>query len=176
MIVFIDFETAVCRTDPLLAVVGPAPVGRVRASLAWEALGGDVGALKVDIDPGFDALVAAVRGRGGEVVVVSDGLGVPLDLGVPVLANRADASGLSFPHGDRCCACTTCGTCKQAPIRDARRAGGQPVLVSGRGADHKAALLARQVFARGDLAAWCDANGVAFTPFSGLAGVAGALG
>lgn len=175
MIVFVDFETAVCRTDPLLAVVGQAPVGRVRASLAWEALGGDVGALDVDVDPGFDTLVAAVRDQGGDVVVVSDGLGVPVDLGVRVLANRADASGLSFPYGDACCACTTCGTCKQAPIKDARRAGNRPVLVSGRGADHKAALLARQVFARGDLASWCGANGVAFSPFPCLADVAEAL-
>jgi hypothetical protein len=37
---------------------------------------------------------------------------------------------LEFPHEDRCCACSSCGTCKQAPVKDARYRGRTTVLAA----------------------------------------------
>lgn len=140
-------------------------------------------AREVPIDPAAPALVAALRDAGAEVLVVSDGFGfrareVAADLGVPVLTNAVDWSTgrLEFPHEDRRCACSSCGTCKQAPIKDAARSGRTTVLIGDGASDVKAALLADVVFAKDTLAAWCTVQGVDFVPFSSLADVAGALG
>jgi len=82
---------------------------------------------------------------------------------------------LEFPHEDRCCACSSCGVCKQAPIKDAKYQGRTTVLVGDGASDYKAALLADVVFAKGTLAEWCARQGVPFTPFSTLADVRAAL-
>lgn len=146
----------------------------------WDLVVPDEGAMRsaareVPVDPGFEPLVDAIRRGGGEVVVVSDGFGfyvhevcAPLDL--PVLTNTVDfATGeLQFPHEDRCCACSSCGVCKQAPIKDARHAGRTTVLVGDGASDRKAALLADRVFAKGVLADWCAANGVRHIRFDTL--------
>ena len=78
---------------------------------------------------------------------------------------------LEFPNEDRCCACSSCGTCKQAPIKDAGRRGRATVMVGDGTSDRKAALLADVVFAKGALARWCAANAVPFHPFETLAEV-----
>ena len=98
-------------------------------------------------------------------------------LGVPILTNAVDWSTgrLEFPHEDRCCPCTTCGVCKQAPVKDARHRGRTTVLVGDGTSDRKAALLADVVFAKGLLARWCRGAGVPFVEFDGLAGVHDAL-
>lgn len=139
-------------------------------------------AREVAIDPDAKGLVDDLRAAGAEVTVVSDGFGfraaeVAADLGVPVLTNAVDwATGrLEFPHEDRCCACTSCGVCKQAPIKDAHHAGRTSVLVGDGVSDVKAALLADVVFAKGALLAWCARQGVAHTPFATLADVRAAL-
>ena len=84
-----------------------------------------------------------------------------------MLTNPVDfATGeLVFPHEDRCCPCSTCGVCKQAPIKDARHAGATTVLVGDGTSDRKAALLADVVFAKGALAPWCARCGVPYVPF-----------
>lgn len=140
-------------------------------------------AREVPVDPGAAPLIAALRAAGAEVMIVSDGFGfyateVADALGVPVLTNAVDWSSgrLEFPHEDRCCACSSCGVCKQAPIKDARHAGRTTVLVGDGVSDVKAALLADVVFAKDALAAWCAAHGVAHTPFTTLADVHAALG
>jgi 2-hydroxy-3-keto-5-methylthiopentenyl-1-phosphate phosphatase len=137
---------------------------------------------EVPIDPDTGALLEALRGAGAEVVVVSDGFGVYArevcaDLGVPVLTNDIDwANGrLEFPHEDRCCACSSCGVCKQAPIKDAKYAGRTTVLVGDGASDYKAALLADVVFAKNTLAAWCARNGIDFVPYSTMRDVLDAL-
>jgi 2,3-diketo-5-methylthio-1-phosphopentane phosphatase len=124
---------------------------------------------EVPLDPGTGPLVDALRSAGAEVVVVSDGFGFPADevaqdLGVPVLTNAVDfATGrLDFPNEDRCCACSSCGTCKQAPIKDARHRGQATVLIGDGTSDRKAALLADVVFAKAGLAVWCASNGVPY--------------
>ena len=137
---------------------------------------------EVPIDPGFEPLVSSLRACGAEVVVVSDGFGfqareVCSSLGVPVVTNDVDWSSfsLTFPNLDRCCPCSTCGTCKQAPVKDARARGRRTVLVGDGASDRKAALLVDQVFAKGGLAAWCDAAGVDYEWFDSLADVELAL-
>lgn len=139
-------------------------------------------AAEIPLDPGFAPLVGALRDAGAEVRIVSDGFGLTVHdvgaaLGVPVLANRVDWSTgrLEFPHEDRCCACSSCGTCKQAPIKDAARAGRTTVLVGDGTSDRKAALLADLVFAKDGLARWCDLNGVRYSSFRSLADVHDAL-
>jgi 2-hydroxy-3-keto-5-methylthiopentenyl-1-phosphate phosphatase len=118
---------------------------------------------EVPIDPDTGALLEALRGAGAEVLVVSDGFGVYArevcaDLGVPVLTNDIDwVNGrLEFPHEDRCCACSSCGVCKQAPIKDAKYAGRTTVLV-------------------GDGAAWCARSAIDFVPYSTMRDVLDAL-
>jgi 2,3-diketo-5-methylthio-1-phosphopentane phosphatase len=140
------------------------------------------GAATVPLDPGFAPLVDALREGGAEVTVVSDGFGFYVHdacdgVEVDVLTNAIDfATGeLEFPHEDRCCPCTTCGVCKQAPIKDARYRERTTVLVGDGVSDRKAALLADVVFAKGGLARWCDAFGVEYRPFTTLDDVRHAL-
>ncbi|MGZ4734853.1 MAG: HAD-IB family phosphatase [Acidimicrobiia bacterium] len=139
-------------------------------------------AAEVPLDQDLDALVTGLRNAGAEVSIVSDGFGFYATegcahLGIPVLTNAVDWSTgrLEFPHEDRCCACSSCGTCKQAPIKDAAHRGRATVMVGDGTSDRKAALLADLVFAKGALGRWCAANGVPFTPFDTLADVATAL-
>jgi 2,3-diketo-5-methylthio-1-phosphopentane phosphatase len=139
-------------------------------------------AREVALDPGFGALVDALRGAGAQVTVVSDGFGfyaeeVCASVGVAVVTNTIDWSTgrLDFPHEDRCCPCSTCGVCKQAPIKDAKYSGQTTVLVGDGTSDRKAALLADIVFAKGPLRRWCAANDVAHHPFETLTEVHTAL-
>jgi HAD superfamily phosphoserine phosphatase-like hydrolase len=139
-------------------------------------------AREVTLDPGFVPLVDGLRTAGADVAIVSDGFGFYVDdacagLGIPVLTNAVDWSSgrLEFPHEDRCCPCTTCGVCKQAPVKDARHRGRTAVLVGDGTSDRKAALLADVVFAKGLLAHWCRGAGVPFVEFDGLADVHDAL-
>ncbi len=153
----------------------------------WELLPHDEALLRdatraVELDPDAERLIADLQGAGAEVTVVSDGFGffaeeVCARLAVPVLTNAVDwASGtLEFPNLDRCCPCSSCGTCKQAPIKDARRRGRTTIFVGDGISDRKAALLADVLFATGRLAEWCDASGVDFEYFDSLADVHSAL-
>jgi HAD superfamily phosphoserine phosphatase-like hydrolase len=135
-------------------------------------------AAEVPLDPAFPVLLQALRTAGARVTVVSDGFGFHVEdrlapLGVDVLTNAVDwATGeLTFPNTDRCCPCSTCGTCKQAPLKDARADGWVTVFVGDGTSVRKAALLADVLFAKGALAAWCDERDVEFTSFSTIADV-----
>jgi 2,3-diketo-5-methylthio-1-phosphopentane phosphatase len=153
----------------------------------WELLEADEATLRraaseVSLDPGFEGLVDGLRDRGAELVVVSDGFGFRAEevcaaVGVPVLTNHVDwrTGRLEFPHEDRCCPCSTCGVCKQAPVKEARRAGRATVLVGDGTSDRKAALLADVVFAKGRLAQWCELQEVPHRRFRTLADVQAAL-
>lgn len=139
-------------------------------------------AREVPLDPGFEPLVEALRGCGAEVTVVSDGFGLTVyevcqAIDLRVIANRVDweTGRLEFPYEDRCCACSSCGTCKQAPVKAASQAGRTTVLVGDGASDRKAALLADVVFAKDGLARWCSANNVGFLPFETLRDVQQAL-
>jgi 2,3-diketo-5-methylthio-1-phosphopentane phosphatase len=153
----------------------------------WALVEGDEASLRtiaaeVPLDPDFPRLVGDLRTAGAELTVVSDGFGFYVrdacaPLGVAVLTNEVDftTGELHFPHEDRCCPCSSCGVCKQAPIKDAQHRGRSTVLIGDGASDRKAALLADVVFAKGPLASWCSMFGVACTPFETLAEVHAAL-
>jgi len=153
----------------------------------WALLPRDEAALRrvaaeVPLDPGLGDLVTGLRHAGAEVTVVSDGFGFYVAdavarFGLDVLTNEVDfgTGRLEFPNLDRCCPCSTCGTCKQAPLKDARRRGRTAVLVGDGASDRKAALLAQRLFAKGDLAEWCELGDVPYEPFTTLADVHRAL-
>jgi 2,3-diketo-5-methylthio-1-phosphopentane phosphatase len=194
--VFVDFDGTITVTDSgvhLLERLGSSRWRDISDAYArgeigsreclldeWELLPRDEAQLRaaareVELDPGFAPLLEALRGAGAQVTVVSDGFGFHAEevctaIGVPVLTNRVDwATGeLEFPHEDRCCPCSTCGICKQAPIKDAQHRGFTTVLVGDGTSDRKAALLADVVFAKGPLARWCARNGVAHISFQTL--------
>jgi 2,3-diketo-5-methylthio-1-phosphopentane phosphatase len=201
--VFLDFDGTVSSVDTgvhLLERLAPPEWREVDAEYLrgeigsrvclldeWDLLPHDEAVLRdalrdVAIDPDAAGLVADLRAAGAEVLVVSDGFGffateVAGALGVPILTNTVDwtTGRLEFPHEDRCCACSSCGVCKQAPIKDAKYEGRSTVLVGDGASDYKAALLADVVFAKGTLAEWCTRQGVPFTPFATLADVRAAL-
>lgn len=149
----------------------------------WELVEGDETTLRaiaaeVPLDPGVGPLVDALRAAGAEVTVVSDGFGFYVEdavrpFGLAVLTNAVDfeTRELLFPHEDRCCPCASCGTCKQAPIKEAQHRGRSTMLIGDGASDRKAALLADVVFAKDALASWCAAFGVEFVPFETLAHV-----
>jgi HAD superfamily phosphoserine phosphatase-like hydrolase len=137
----------------------------------------------VVVDPGFEPLVSSLRDAGAEVVVVSDGFGflareVCARVGVDCVTNDVDWStfALTFPNEDRCCPCSTCGTCKQAPIKAARARGRRTVLVGDGASDRKAAVLVDLLSAKDGLAFWCDDAGVPYEWFDCLDDVRMALG
>jgi 2,3-diketo-5-methylthio-1-phosphopentane phosphatase len=155
----------------------------------WALLTGSEGALRavareVPLDPGFERLVHSLRDHGAEVAVLSDGFGFYVHeicdpLGLDVYTNAADfddARVLRFPNEDPTCACAICGVCKQAPIRDAQARGRTTVLVGDGASDRQAALVADIVFAKDELADWCDASGLGFTRFETLDDVRRTLG
>jgi len=202
--VFVDFDGTISTEDVgvhLLERLGAAgwreidaeyDAGEIGSRVClldeWELLPRDPELLRsvaaeVPLDPGTEPLVAALRAAGAEVSVVSDGFGFYATerlahLGVPVVTNAVDWSTgrLEFPYEDRCCACSSCGTCKQAPIKDARHRGRATVLVGDGTSDRKAALLADVVFAKGALARWCALNDAPYIPFETLTDVRVALG
>lgn len=149
----------------------------------WELMARDEAlvravAAEVELDPTFEPLVAALWAAGAEVAIVSDGFGFYVQeyadrLGVDCYTNAVDWERweLLHPFEDRCCACSSCGTCKQAPIKDARRRGRVTVMIGDGTSDRKAALLADIVFAKNALAEWCDHAAVPYTSFDRLADV-----
>ena len=149
----------------------------------WDLVEGDEATLRaiaaeVTLDPGVGPLVDALRAVGAELTVVSDGFGFYVEdavrpFGLDVLTNDVDFSTrrLLFPNEDQCCPCASCGTCKQAPIKDAQYRGRSTMLIGDGASDRKAALLADVVFAKDALASWCGAFGVEYVPFETLADV-----
>ena len=149
----------------------------------WDLLPRDEVAVRaaaneVPLDPATDRLILGLQAAGAEVTIVSDGFGFPLreqlgHLDVPIITNAVNWTTfeLEFPNADRCCACSSCGTCKQAPIKDASRRGRTTVMVGDGASDQKAALVADVLFAKDGLARWCDRAGVPYHPFASLADV-----
>ena len=140
-------------------------------------------AREVPLDPGFDELVAALRDGGAEIAVVSDGFGfyvhdVCAPLGLDVYTNAVEFDGdraLTFPHEDSSCACAACGVCKPAPMRAAQARGQITVLVGDGASDRHAARAADVVFAKDELAQWCDTAGVEYFGFETLTDVRAVL-
>ena len=109
--------------------------------------------------------------------MVSDGFGFYVEdtirpFGLDALTNAVDFTTreLLFPNEDRCCPSTSCGTCKQAPIKDAHRPrADRPMLIGDGASDRKAALLADVVFAKDALfASWCAERSTSGLPRTGF--------
>ena len=138
-------------------------------------------AREVPLDPDFDCLVDFLTSRGARVTVVSDGLGVYVhDLlcgrDVAVRANGVDDDRRPlFAFADDRCPCGRCGTCKVAPVRDARAQGLRTAVVGDGTSDRYAAAAADLVFAKGRLVDWCRLGSVDYVPFEGLVDVLGAF-
>jgi len=120
-------------------------------------------------DQTFPGFVAAVRERGGQVEIVSDGFGFYVasnlaalgvhDLFVATNENRVGegAAGMSFPFGHP--SCFVCGTCKRERVRLHQAAGRVVVFIGDGTSDRFAAAHADMVFAKGSLARICAAEG-----------------
>jgi 2-hydroxy-3-keto-5-methylthiopentenyl-1-phosphate phosphatase len=133
-------------------------------------------------DPAFPGFVAAVRRRGAQLEVVSDGLGfyVRSNLAamgvadVPVATNENRLSyggaGMSFPYGHP--SCFVCGTCKRERVRLHQAAGRVVVFVGDGMSDRYAAAHADVVFATGTLARICAAEGWPYHAWQGFDDVA----
>jgi 2,3-diketo-5-methylthio-1-phosphopentane phosphatase len=128
------------------------------------------------IDPTFGPFVSWARGSGIEVVVASDGFGFyigPLLAaeGLPsirVVSNeqlwsRDRPAGLRFPNGHH--TCVGCGTCKMQAVLDSRARG--PVAFVGEGSsDRYGAVYADVTFAKLELEAHGERDGVPFVPWT----------
>lgn len=139
-------------------------------------------ASEVPIDAGFRPLVAFLLRSGAEVCILSDGFGfradeVGAEAGIDVVTNSIDWDTWTVRHPNEVadCECAECGACKREPIRRAAARGRTTVLVGDGTSDVKAASVADVVFAKAELAAWCEAQGVSFERFSGLGDVEGTL-
>ncbi len=134
------------------------------------------------LDPHFAGFVREVRSRGDEVMVVSEGFDFYVadhlaraGLGdVPCAANRLRFEGRrvtpEFPWSAD--GCGRCGNCKGRHVRAWRARGYRTVLVGDGLSDRCGAREADRVLARGDLLAWCRAEGLPAEPFRDFADVA----
>lgn len=139
-------------------------------------------AIGFELDPGFAGFVAEARGRGDEVMVVSEGLDFYVAdqlaraglADLPVAANHArfEGGGLvpEFPWSAD--GCGRCGNCKAQHVRRWRAQGAQVVMVGDGLSDRCGAEAADVVFARGGLLAWCRERAIEVTPFEGFARLA----
>ena len=137
------------------------------------------------LDPDFAPFAVEALARGDAVAVVSEGYDFYVrDLlereglsQLPWSANLAHFEGgrmrPEFPELEG--ACGRCGNCKGAHVRAWRARGFVPVLIGDGLSDRCGALAADRVLARGDLLAWCRAEGIEATPFESFADVARTL-
>lgn len=133
----------------------------------------------VTIDPDFAAFVRHVRGLGGTLVVVSDGLDYAIHRilarhgldHLPVYANHLEFLGanrwrLAFPHALSACAKAS-GTCKCAVIH-AAPARRSRILVGDGTSDFCAAGAVDMVLAKGKLARYCAERVIPHHPIDGF--------
>jgi HAD superfamily phosphoserine phosphatase-like hydrolase len=135
------------------------------------------------VDPAFAGFVRAARTRGGDVAIASDGLlwylrpildAHGLDH-VAAYANDGRFEGGRFtprfgsPEGE---GCGRCGTCKGAVLARVAPAGARTVFVGDGLSDRCGARAADRVYAKGDLLAFCEREGIAATPFHSFEDVA----
>jgi len=120
-------------------------------------------------DATFRAFVRAVRERGAQIEIVSDGLGfyvrsnlAALGLGDLFVATNDNTvedagAGMSFPFSHP--SCFVCGTCKRERVRLHQAEGRAVVFVGDGTSDRFAAAHADVTFAKGSLVRLCRAEG-----------------
>jgi 2,3-diketo-5-methylthio-1-phosphopentane phosphatase len=140
-----------------------------RATLLDHALG------HCPMDPTFAPFVVWARDQGIDVVVASDGFGFYIEPllaaagvpSIPVITNEQvwvgdRPSGLRFVHGHP--QCVGCGTCKMQAVLERRDIGAVAFVGEG-SSDRYGALYADVTFAKLDLVAHCERDGVPFVPW-----------
>jgi 2,3-diketo-5-methylthio-1-phosphopentane phosphatase len=137
-----------------------------------------------EIDRGFFRLKEECERMGIDVFIVSDGLDYYIEpflekhgVREVLFTNRLDVSGprpvLSFPHFNEDCG--RCANCKSSHVRAEMEKGKLVIYVGDGLSDKCAASLADLVFAKRDLARYCDENDVPYIGFHGLDEVAESL-
>jgi 2,3-diketo-5-methylthio-1-phosphopentane phosphatase len=143
----------------------------------------------IEIDPGFTALVERCSALSVAVHIVSDGFDYCIDriLRRPSLhlarylttirivsthlRNEGTDWRVSFGPLDKGCV-HGCATCKPAAMARLNMQGGAAIFVGDGLSDRYAAAAADLVFAKNQLAAYCDEEGILYTPFDDLATIA----
>ncbi|MCC7439649.1 MAG: MtnX-like HAD-IB family phosphatase [Armatimonadetes bacterium] len=138
----------------------------------------------IPIDSGFQPLLAVASEHSIPFTIVSDGFDIYihrfLELhgirGVDVFCNHAELTAeggmtVSFPHATEGCDCLT-ATCKRNVVLGLAHPDARIIYVGDGISDHCPAEHADIVFAKGKLAAWCNANRIPHYPFSRLEDVA----
>lgn len=140
-----------------------------------------------EIDPAFPAFVAAVRARGAGVAIASDGLllyirrildahgltDVEASANALVFDGRRIAPVFGSPEGE---GCGRCGSCKGAVLARCARGFARTVFIGDGLSDRCGARAAGVVYAKGDLGAWCEGEGIAARPWETFADIAAAEG
>jgi 2-hydroxy-3-keto-5-methylthiopentenyl-1-phosphate phosphatase len=143
----------------------------------------------IAIDQGFVPLLETCSAHGMPVHIVSDGLDYCIQriLSRPSLDLAAHLEGVQIvsnhlaPHEDRwnvdvaslAPSCIHgCGTCKPATMERLNTTGGPAIFVGDGLSDRYAAARADLVFAKDDLAAYCDEQAIPYTPYESLATIA----
>jgi 2-hydroxy-3-keto-5-methylthiopentenyl-1-phosphate phosphatase len=143
----------------------------------------------IAVDNGFVPLLETCSAHGVPVHIVSDGFDYCIQriLSRPSLRLAAHLEGVQIvsshlaPHKDRwnvdvaslAPSCIHgCGTCKPATMERLNTTGGPSVFVGDGLSDRYAAARADLVFAKGELAAYCDEQTIPYTPYESLATIA----
>jgi len=154
-----------------------------------DAYHGDIVALKEfarsqEIDEGFYRIKQVCDEKGIDISIVSDGLdyyirpflarhGVDETLYTNCLEVDGARRKLSFPYFNE--SCGRCANCKSSHVQAAKGQGRLVIYVGDGLSDKCAASQADIVFAKRDLAGYCEENGVPYTRFDHLDEVARAI-
>ncbi|MGD9401390.1 MAG: MtnX-like HAD-IB family phosphatase [bacterium] len=134
-----------------------------------------------EMDEGFLRIKEVCERRGIDIFIVSDGLdyyirpflarhGIDETLYTNCLDVEGAGPSLSFPYYNE--ECGRCANCKSSHVKKARDAGKVIIYVGDGLSDKCAAAQADVLFAKRDLAAYCDENGIPHIRFDNLDEVA----
>jgi 2-hydroxy-3-keto-5-methylthiopentenyl-1-phosphate phosphatase len=141
---------------------------------------------RIEIDQSLVTLLATCSTLNVPVHIVSDGFDycirrilsrpslnlAPYLAGVQIVSNHLEPHGRRWETGFGEPCAHGCGTCKPATMTRLNTAGALAVFVGDGLSDIHAAAAADLVFAKDGLAAYCDAHGIAYTPYDNLAAIA----
>lgn len=125
---------------------------------------------RVEMDPTFSAFLKTVRAQGIPLVLLSGGFDLCMEtvlakeglVYLPYLANRLYRKdgrwSVEFPYP--CASCQDCGHCKGDPISAWKTQGYTTVFVGNGVTDRCAVLAADLTFAKEELHAWCQSQGI----------------
>jgi 2,3-diketo-5-methylthio-1-phosphopentane phosphatase len=127
------------------------------------------------LTPGFPDFVAFCRRQNWPVIVLSDGLDYYIQrillrhgIELPVYSNRLeflppDGIAVSFPYLTQ--SCGKCGNCKGYHVRRLAKPGEKIIYIGDGYSDRCGAQEADFVFAKRDLAKWCEENQIEYWRF-----------